>query len=207
MRLLDTYSQSGEASKNNAVVAFIRDMLKNMTRSGCGKRWSPETKDLLSLLWTRGNHTAVELFLYKLKLPSASTVLRHVKEQQRVVELGYHPEGFAYVANFYSNFMRTHHIPRGSILFMLAEDETAISGGLSYCLRTGRLFGHCGKKGEGHKCDCVGIPVDGDAPDAFLTLKSKCEEYQIARCGSGVSLSSNCLQSVPLLTTRCCRQI
>lgn len=175
----------GDAECNRAAVLFVKDMIKNMTRSRQGKRWDDSTKEALAVLCTRGSMHATMLFAQRLGLPSQRTIERYIKANRRKVELGYDRDGFAYIASFYREFFTKHDIQFGSVMMFLAEDETAISGGLSYCQRTGRVFGHCGPKasGEGvHECSSTGIVVDADRDDAFEHLRSTLANHVIARC-------------------------
>jgi len=129
------------------------------------------------------------LFCLSLNLAQPSTIEKYIQMNHRRVLLGVDDCGFEYVAGYYKHRMESLGIPLGTVLTMLAEDETAISGGLDYCTATYKVYGHCGLVGNEsspHVCDCTGIPVDPTTEDAFECLKSTLAAHTIGRCKSVV---------------------
>jgi hypothetical protein len=106
-----------------------------------------------------------------------------LKENRRPFELGFSRQNFDWLAGFYREVIARNNLMEGSFLIMLAEDETAITGGMTFCNRTNTILGHCGLDIEtGHKCNCTGIPVDVSRPDAFDYLKKQVDSHRIGRC-------------------------
>lgn len=163
--------------------ALITDLILNSFRKSKGHRYSDTTKGLLALLHTRGTPTATSLFARQLGLCSSRTIERFIKDNRRPFELGFSEPNFRWLAGFYRSIIESRKLTPGSFLVMLTEDETAITGGMTFCNRTNKIFGHCGRESDiEHKCDCAGIPVDVKRPDAFEYLKKEVEDHRVGRC-------------------------
>jgi hypothetical protein len=176
-------TKKGASAANATLVTFIKDMLSNMDRAAHGRRWSDTTKGLLVLLFTRGSPRAMYLFSKQLGLASVRTIQRFISKHRFPAELGFSPTMVKAVVKFYQDFMTRNKIPPGSIAFILSEDETAITGGATYSMRNGKIYGHCGKEGAGHKCDCVGVDVRFCQEEGgYGKLVAIMQEYRTGRC-------------------------
>jgi hypothetical protein len=189
---LDSLLRCKKESKMSATVKdFISDMISNSFRKSKGKRYSDTTKRLLALLSTRGSPVATDLFAKQLGLCSRRTIEEFLKSNRRPFVLGFSLDNFEWLAKFYKSVLTRKGVKLGSLLVMSTEDETAITGGMSFCNRSKTIYGHCGRETEsGHKCDCTGIPVDVERPDAYSYLQGEVNSHRIARCTSVVTFSA-----------------
>ncbi len=155
---------AGRQENNPVVVRLVAELLINMGKAVHARRWSREFKTFLALVSIKGGPACAEFVSANFYGPSWSTTKRALKKYKYKLEPGISQRNCLAAVEYFTRILRA---TKGRTCFMVAIDDTVTlplmavvtldeplrqAGMSAYALRA-----TCGKRGDGHVCQCVDI--------------------------------------------------
>ena len=178
--------QSGQFDERCELRSFVKDLIHSLRlRKGTrgersrGMRWSKASRRIFAIMRKLGGPRTLRFFRATLEAASDSTVLREWSSNKVVFTPGAHDYLFDVVGKLYRDIKAAKGI-HGSVLYLLAEDDTTVPGASEYNQFGDSLVGTCGPKGERYQCDPMRCIIIGDGDDAFSRIESAWGTEQLA---------------------------
>jgi hypothetical protein len=115
--------EDGKLQMNSTMFQFVTDSVKNILRDKSAKRWSPETKRLLSALHVQGGKRCAGLLSLNVAGPGDTTIRHTIRQNGTVFQPGILKENFMRIAKIYEGLL-IQHSDLKTVPCEMAEDET-----------------------------------------------------------------------------------
>ena len=191
-RRLDNMARQGLlVGRDGNALEFVRNIINNLSNTGGvrGNRHNDVTKALMGLLRKLGGAKAYGLMSNMTGVPCDSTVRTFMKSEPFNAQLC--DADFERIAEVYRGLMRRLGLKEGSVLCMVAEDETAVNPLAQYDKAQDAVIGYCGwdcgkkcksviscRKGgceDTHSCEWEGsftVSMEGDFDKVWKEMKA-----------------------------------
>ena len=149
---------SKEQGKQKTVLAIAADLIKNILNAGRrANTYGPESMNVAALIRASAGPRLYTRLESIMNLPTIRYVEQHIARMPVHVFLpGMCSNNWENVARIYTMAMEKIGIPRGSVLTLIAEDETSVVAKAQWDSRSDQIVGYCGAACE-NKCETVKI--------------------------------------------------
>ncbi len=144
-QLLTTLSLNEHSNNPKAALAdkLILDLFTNQHRMPAGRRWSQQSKDLITAMHI-ASPAATKIFTLNIASPSASTIGHQIRLHRQPMAYGLQEAVLRHVAATFASFMKSLDIPAGRLLTVAGIDDSPVTSCIRHVPSSTTVVGLCG---------------------------------------------------------------
>lgn len=172
--------KEGKLKEKAGLVNILDTISQNLCKKKKGKRYSATSKDFYEVLLTMGGPRLCDFVSQNLDGPHVHSAMVWRNDNAITYVLGGHKQNIEAIAKLYKNAKEMMSLSTIPVLYIKAEDDTAIIPRPEYKLDTDEVWGFCGRKGSDHIYEESFIVNVGDDNGAYQRLLDAFQNCQVA---------------------------